>query len=152
MDTKIIMINNHLDTLETVIVPENCTLSSLKCEEDERQWEELISKSFDFECKIDKHLKCEEIYSPERVFILKCNNKVVATAAAWYREEFEKNAGYLHMVAVDTEYRGLGFSKLVVLKAIEYMKNEGRESVILKTDKFRVAAVNLYEKLGFEYK
>ncbi len=125
-------------------------VSNLQTEEDEKSWEKLISKVFSFQCNIEENLKNEEIYSPERVFIIKYRDRVIATASAWYREKYGVENGYLHMVAVDELYRGKGLSFLVVNKAIEYMKNEGRKNVVLLTDDFRENAIGLYKKIGFK--
>ena len=124
-------------------------VTTLKSKKDEKDWEQLISSVFDFECNIDKNLKNEEAYSPERVFIIKVNNKVIATASAWYREIYGKENGYLHMVAVDEKYRGKGLSYLVVDAAIQFMIKENKKKIILKTDEFREAAIGLYNKIGF---
>ena len=130
----------------------NYELSTIMTEKDEREWEVIISKVFDFECNIEKNLKNEEIYNPKRVFILRDGEKIVATASAWYRQIYGEEYGYLHMVAVDSDYRGKGLSYLVVNEAIKFMKNEGRKKVILKTDDFRKAAIKVYTNLGFKIK
>lgn len=127
----------------------NYNLTTLSSEEDERGWENLISKVFEFECNIEKNLKNEEAYSPSRVFILKDGNKVIGTSAAWYRPIYGEEYGYLHMVAVDPDYRGMGLSYILVNEAIKFIKKEGRKKVILKTDEFRKTAINLYTNLGF---
>ena len=150
MDTKIIMELDSFEKITTIKVPEEYKITTICNEHDESNWEKLITKVFGFECDINRNLKNEDIYSPQRVFLLKKDNKVIATAAAWYREEFGVDAGYLHMVAVDENYRGKGLSKYVVNEAILYMIGEGRSKIILKTDNFRKVAIKLYSDLGFK--
>ena len=109
----------------------------------------MISEVFNFQCDIDKNLKNEGVYSRDRVFILKYKGKVIATATAWYRPEYGEKTGYLHMVAVDSKFRGRGLSKIVVIAAMLYMVSKGEKRVVLKTDSFRTEAICLYKKLGF---
>lgn len=152
MINKIIM-EKFLDgDNENLDIPEGYTLGTVESIEDEKQWEKLISEVFNFQCDIDKHLKNEGIYSRDRVFVLKYNNKIIATATAWYRPEYGERTGYLHMVAVDSKFRGKGLSKIVVMAAILYMIDEGKERVVLKTNSYRIAAIGLYKKLGFKIK
>lgn len=146
-----LLMERELCSFKTInrTIENNYLVTSLSTKEDEKEWERIISKVFDFECNIEKNLKNEPIFNKDRVFIIKDKNKIIATASAWYREEFGEDYGYLHMVAVDPDYRGKGLSSIVVNKAMEYMKNEGRKKVILKTDDYRIEAIGLYKSLGF---
>lgn len=150
MTNKIIM-EKFLDGYsENLDIPEQYSLGTIESIEDEKQWEKLISEVFNFQCDIDKNLKNEGIYSRDRVFILKYKGKVIATATAWYRPEYGEETGYLHMVAVDSKFRGRGLSKIVVIAAMLYMVDKGEKRVVLKTDSFRIEAICLYKKLGFK--
>lgn len=149
MENKIIMEKFLVGYRGKLDIPKEYSLGVIESIEDEKQWENLISEVFNFQCDIDKNLKNEGVYSRDRVFILKYKGKVIATATAWYRPEYGEKTGYLHMVAVDSKFRGRGLSKIVVIAAMLYMVSKGEKRVVLKTDSFRTEAIGLYKKLGF---
>ncbi|CDS82042.1 related to MAK3 N-acetyltransferase [Sporisorium scitamineum] len=57
--------------------------------------------------------------------------------------------GYIAMISVKQEYRGKGLAKRLVKRALEEMVGMGAQEVVLETEADNVAALALYERLGF---
>ncbi|KAM3072061.1 N-alpha-acetyltransferase 30 [Clarireedia jacksonii] len=57
--------------------------------------------------------------------------------------------GYIAMLAVDSTYRGRGIATKLVTLAIDAMKARGADEIVLETEETNVAAMRLYERLGF---
>jgi peptide alpha-N-acetyltransferase len=57
--------------------------------------------------------------------------------------------GYIAMLAVSSEYRGKGIATRLVRMAIDAMIEQGADEVVLETEVENVAAMRLYERLGF---
>lgn len=57
--------------------------------------------------------------------------------------------GYIGMIAVEKSYRGRGIAKKLVRKSIETMIQEGADEIMLETEVVNVAAISLYENMGF---
>lgn len=87
-------------------------------------------------------------FKPERVFVVEHACEIVATASAWV-EEHDPDSGYLHMVGVLPQHRGMRLGALISAAAIRYSREEGFSRVRLLTDDWREAALKTYIKLGF---
>ncbi|KAL2826987.1 acyl-CoA N-acyltransferase [Aspergillus cavernicola] len=57
--------------------------------------------------------------------------------------------GYIAMLAVQEEYRGLGIATRLVRMAIDAMGGRGADEIALETEITNTAAMKLYERLGF---
>eukprot|EP00995_Heteronema_vittatum_P004062 NODE_1626_length_922_cov_257.088202_g1138_i0.p1 GENE.NODE_1626_length_922_cov_257.088202_g1138_i0~~NODE_1626_length_922_cov_257.088202_g1138_i0.p1 ORF type:complete len:225 (+),score=48.12 NODE_1626_length_922_cov_257.088202_g1138_i0:58-732(+) len=57
--------------------------------------------------------------------------------------------GYLAMLAVEKEYRGNGIASALVCHAIDTMVRKNCDEVVLETEVTNLAALGLYEELGF---
>ncbi|KAL9642991.1 hypothetical protein ABK040_010683 [Willaertia magna] len=57
--------------------------------------------------------------------------------------------GYIAMLAVEKEHRKKGIATELAKKAIEAMKKEGCEEIVLETELLNTAALRFYERLGF---
>lgn len=57
--------------------------------------------------------------------------------------------GYIGMLAVQSDYRGRGIAKTLVKTAIEKMQRDGCDEITLETEVENIAALNLYEGMGF---
>jgi N-alpha-acetyltransferase 30 len=65
------------------------------------------------------------------------------------RDKKGHNAGYVAMVVVDPEYRRNNIGVALVEKFIDSCKKEGADLITLETEAINLAALRLYEKLGF---
>ncbi len=57
--------------------------------------------------------------------------------------------GYIHMVAIRPDYRGMGFGHILLRLGLEELDRRGCEVSTLTTDDFRYAAVKSYLDAGF---
>lgn len=53
------------------------------------------------------------------------------------------------MLAVSSSYRNNGIATTLVRKAIDKMIERGADEIVLETEESNVAAMRLYERLGF---
>ncbi len=58
----------------------------------------------------------------------------------------------IHMFGVDPEFRGKGFGKKLLQKALYQMEKQGTKTVELSVDSDNMPAFSLYESLGFKLK
>jgi mycothiol synthase len=85
---------------------------------------------------------------PEGIFfVIDPEGKIAGTASGVFKSP--DDLGYVHMVSIHPDYRGLGLSKPLNAAVMEYLVNKGRKRAILDTDDFRVAAIKVYLWLGF---
>ncbi len=63
--------------------------------------------------------------------------------------QFKRKRGYIAMLAVDPDHRRLGLGRTLIAKAIEQMKAEEADEVVLETEITNLAALRLYESFGF---
>lgn len=60
-----------------------------------------------------------------------------------------RQRGYIGMLAVESTYRGHGIAKKLVEIAIDKMQRSRCDEIMLETEVENVAALNLYEGMGF---
>ncbi|CCE61451.1 hypothetical protein TPHA_0A03750 [Tetrapisispora phaffii CBS 4417] len=68
------------------------------------------------------------------------------------KNELHRNTrrrGYIGMLVVNNEYRGQGIAKNLVKTAINKMKNEQCDEIMLETEVSNTIAIKLYENMGF---
>lgn len=53
------------------------------------------------------------------------------------------------MLAISSEYRGQGIATMLVRMAIDRMIANGADEIVLETEEENIAAMKLYEGLGF---
>lgn len=85
------------------------------------------------------------------LFVLELENEVIAGILAlciYYIPTGIKV--WIEDVVVDEKYRGRDFGKDLLLYAVDFARAEGAGSVELTSRPSRVAANNLYRKLGFK--
>ena len=117
---------------------------------DEEAWNNIIAASFEDHYSFNEFIKKDAEYKAERVMIALIDCVPVATASAWYKEQYGKDTGYVHMVGALPEYKGRKLGYWVSLSALHKLKNDGFTDVVLQTDDFRLPAIKTYINLGFE--
>jgi mycothiol synthase len=60
-----------------------------------------------------------------------------------------RGRGRIYMLGVDTEYRGRGLGKKLLMVGLLHLKNRGRELIDITVDSQNIAAVALYSTIGF---
>ncbi|MCJ8010956.1 GNAT family N-acetyltransferase [Paenibacillus sp. KQZ6P-2] len=151
MSTHLVMERSHLLNLGNIELPSGFTLHNYQ-QDYEKDWENIIQQSFgqffDFSMMTD-----DPSFHPNRVlFVISPEGIPVSTASAFWQETWGDDAGYLHMVATDPDYRGMGLGFAVSLAAMQQMIADNRARAILETEDHRLSAIKIYLKLGYEPK
>ena len=85
----------------------------------------------------------------ERIVVAEREEQLVGTASAWEIDYGGGPLGLLHWVGVDPAHRGQGLGAALNVRALQKLKACGYAEVWLNTSRERMAAVRLYERLGF---
>ena len=110
-------------------------------------WNWIIRASFEDE-KLDySMIEDDPVCAPERVFFLRCEMGDVATATGCLLAD---GTGRIHMVGAHPSASGRGYGIYVVLEAMRALQALGVTRCTLATDDFRLPAIRIYERLGFE--
>jgi dTDP-4-amino-4,6-dideoxy-D-galactose acyltransferase len=64
--------------------------------------------------------------------------------------KLKDNVGDIGLIAVDTNKRGLGIGKSLLINAIDYFRKNGIDKVTVVTQGRNIAACKTYESLGFK--
>ena len=145
---QLFMRKSDMDNIPEITLPDGITLHT-HIPGHEREWEILIERSFGSHFGFDQSLTTRPGYMPGHVFYLAKDGKDVATTAAIEKAEFP-GEGWIHMVGVDPDARGLGLSLPIVAAALISLRERGFESAMLSTDDFRIPAIRTYLRLGFK--
>ncbi|OMC69707.1 hypothetical protein BK121_13845 [Paenibacillus odorifer] len=147
--SKLVMKKDVLSDLPAFLCPTGYLIRHFE-PDDERNWEELIRHSFTREVKFaDKISAHVPLYSDRLLFICR-GNQPVATATAWELGSGDPKSWYLHMVGVLPEYSGKGLGYAVSLAVLHKIRESGGAAASLETDDFRLPAIRIYLKLGFQ--
>ena len=122
-----------------------------------RKWCDLINTCFpNRERPFDEHQFVEKFasqpqFDPAGFFLITTRSTVVGTAFAWQDNPADDTSvpGRLHWLAVHPEHRRKGIGKLLVTLVVEHFRKRGHREVALRTQGHRVAAIRLYQDLGF---
>ena len=85
----------------------------------------------------------------ERIFVAECEGHLVGTACAWETDHGDGPIGLVHWVGVDPAHRGHGIGETLSARVLHELAAWGYLDAWLNTSRDRVAAVRLYERLGF---
>ena len=86
---------------------------------------------------------------PEHCFLAMLDGKTIGGIICKLDKHRQVLRGYIGMLVVDKAYRKQGIASRLVAIAIESMKSNGCQEVVLETEVVNFGALNLYEKLGF---
>jgi len=91
----------------------------------------------------------EEVYLVKggTFFALELDGEVIGTIGV--QPEVPSEVAELRRLSVDPRYRGRGYGQLLMEKALEFCREQGYKRAVLGTGQMMVAAVHIYEKLGF---
>lgn len=92
-------------------------------------------------------LKADGIRPEGVFFIINDKQEIIGTATGMFTPE--PGSGYLHMVSIVPEYRGLGLSKPLIAAVLNYLVSHGCTRVTLHTDDERIPAIKSYVAFGF---
>jgi len=143
------MRNPDITNLPPLCLPNGITLHT-HIEGEEEKWEKLIESAFGqfFPFSIIRGGGEYSILKPEHVLYLAKEGEDIATATAVERDMFP-NEGWLRLVGVNPQYRGIGAGRLIVQAALHSLAERGYKSVVLGTEDERIPAIKLYYSIGF---
>ncbi len=87
-----------------------------------------------------------DLLEQRMIFIFDEKGRPIATSTAWYEDD---KVGLVHWVAVVPAFQGQGLAKPLLARTLERFVELGYQSAMLRTQTFRIAAINLYLKFGF---
>jgi len=94
-------------------------------------------------------------FDPDGLFVIihttgGAAEEIVGSACAWLVDPAETETGTLHMVCVLPEHRGAQLSYPLCLAVLHRFKQRGYHRVRLNTGDWRLGAVKIYLRLGFQ--
>ena len=146
------MLRDHVDDLPPIVVPDGYELRSY-VEGDEQAWCDImegnVGRNWTRErCRMK--LIDDPRFERDNLFFAVKNDRPVASACAWKTTVEETVIGEVHMVAALESHRGKGLGHLVNAAVLHRLKDLGFQKIHLKTDDYRLAAINSYLKAGFD--
>lgn len=85
----------------------------------------------------------------KKTFIIDSFGLPIASASARVMPDTYPGSGYVHWVAVDPSHRGQKLGYYVTLATLHEFKRMGLNDAVLETDDHRLAAIKIYQSLGF---
>ncbi len=151
----VIMLIDDLTEIPVYNLPEGFQAKTYR-NGDECEWARIEHSVGEFKGRDEalKHFNIEfgpflSEFQERCLFIETDNGEKIATATAWYNEDFlGKRYGRLHWVAVIPEYQGKKLGKSLVHLTMERMKRY-HDCVYLTTQTTSQPAVSLYLDFGF---
>jgi mycothiol synthase len=145
------MEKNDLDSLPDVDVPVGYTLRTFQDGDEAGLGRVYFASALGTETvgQVRSRLHDHPCFAPERVFVALHNDAIVGTASAW-QSVLEPDVGYLHMLGVLPQHRGVGLGAALTVAALHFSRDEGFNAQRLRTDDWRVPAIKLYLALGYD--
>lgn len=84
------------------------------------------------------------------VFVIRTDGHIVATGTLCIKHTLEFTIADVESVVVSSKYRGRGYGKELMIAMIDAAKNLNVHHIQLTSNPKRVAANQMYQKLGFE--
>lgn len=142
----------NLDALPALQVPEGCALRTYQ-EGDADHWARImndcIGQGWTARRCLAELVERPE-FSPDGCFIATVEGVPQASATAWRKPPENWVTGYVHMVGAAPQARGRGLGYLTTLAALHWFREHGFRNSVLHTDDWRLPAISIYLKLGFE--
>lgn len=134
-------------------LPEGFSVVRFKDEKDIAAWVEICSDGLIAPETAYERFRCELIDidgpNPYRdTFFIEKDGKKIATYTV-VPNMWSTGMGYIHMVAVKSEYRGLGLGSFIADDSIAKLLEIGTKKIFLLTGDARIPALSTYIKAGF---
>jgi len=84
------------------------------------------------------------------VNLIRIDKKIIGLGWIFPRQTLLRKQAVVEDMIVDLDYRGRGLGEKILLNLIAWARKKGIEVVELTTNPKRVAANNLYKKIGFK--
>ena len=79
------------------------------------------------------------------------SERVVGFVSSKYKARYLLDTWGLHMLCVDPNYRRLGIGTMLTKRIISFAKHKKAKFLFLSVRRDNLAAVNLYQKMGFRF-
>jgi mycothiol synthase len=114
-------------------------------------YEDYPQYSYHSPKKVKRYLKWLYKGDPKGFFVAFHKERVVGflSAHASWEDFFEGEVGEIHELAVDKKFQGKGVGKMLIQKALAYLKESGQERVGLWVGEENKRAKKFYQKMGF---
>lgn len=86
-------------------------------------------------------------YDPDKCFLVFAGGEAVGTFTVICH--YAERDGYIHMVGLKSEFRGMGIGTFMNSYSVYVLKKEGMKTAHLTTDDFRIPAIRSYLRAGF---
>ena len=137
-------------------LPEGYTLRAMRPGEEE-EWVRMRNDCFREEGdgnwtveNFRRGFREDPVFDFGRVFVLLQGDRMVGTSTAWEADFGEGPVGLVHWVGVEPGHRGKKLGIALTVRTLEELAARGFPDAWLNTGRKRVAAVRLYERLGFD--
>jgi GNAT superfamily N-acetyltransferase len=146
------MLRDHMDDLPEVAVPMDYEMRTFQSG-DEQAWCDImegnVGRNWTTELFAER-MSSDPRFSADGLFFATYEGRPVASACAWRASVEEEVVGNVHMVGAFGEHRGKGLGHLVNAAVLNKLKKQGFQKAHLKTDDWRLPAINSYLKAGFD--
>jgi len=89
-------------------------------------------------------------FEPERVIVVECGGRVVASAVAWEDDTHHaRGRGVLQFAATHPDHHQRGLGKAVCAGVQRYFKDRHRRGVLVRTEDWRLRSIRAFMALGF---
>lgn len=134
-------------------LPEGFSVVKFSSEKDIDAWVEICSDGLVDPATAYERFRCEliDIDGPDpyrdTYFIEKDGRKIATYTVV--PDMWSTGMGYIHMVAVKSEYRGLGLGSFIADDSLRRLIDMGKKKIFLLTGDARIPALSTYLKAGF---
>lgn len=151
-ETKLQMIHTDPAIMPPFPVPEAYEIRTFEPGE-ESVWTRIVNATIGLEWTVEtsrEELMDRPQFDPEGLFFATRDDEPVGTACAWRDDPGDEDVGVLHMVGVLPNHQGHGLGAVLCRHVLQYFADRTVSLVRLDTDDWRLPAIGLYLRLGFE--
>ena len=150
--SQLLMRRSRLDDLPPIpSLPPGFTLRNFQ-PEDLEPLAALLQRAFEDPSWTPEKVRQTLVDAPDvkKIYVIDHDGRPVATASARLAPDRFPGSGYLHWVAVDPQYQGQRLGAIVSLAVLHEFARMGCQDAVLETDDHRLAAIKIYQEMGFE--
>lgn len=134
-------------------LPEGFCVVPFRSEKDIKAWVDICSDGLIDPATAYERFQCEliDIDGPDPyrdTYFIEKDNKKIATYTV-VPDMWSTGMGYIHMVAVISEYRGIGLGSFIADDSLRRLIEMGKKKIFLLTGDTRLPALATYIKAGF---
>jgi mycothiol synthase len=150
MSENIFMYRPHLQGILVPALPIGYSLEQLTSADDAAELGSLLTQAFDEPWDAERAnkelLQASDVHA---VYVVRFQDKIVATASSQLRAHRSPTSGYVHWVGTHPDFRGQGLAYALVARVLEDCIARGYKDAYLETQHYRLPAIKTYLRLGF---